>query len=88
MFGKDCLPESHTEYALATKQIRSARVKILKLIEKAVISDNIKFDDNAGMYEELKDRIQEITVVKQIDHIETIEAFSIAGYRANRPIEN
>ena len=40
------------------------------------------------MYEELKDRIQEITVVKQIDHIETIEAFSIAGYRANRPIEN
>ena len=34
------------------------------------------------------DRIQEITVVKQIDHIETIEAFSIAGYRANRPIEN
>ena len=48
----------------------------------------IKFDDNAGMYEELKDRIQEITVVKQIDHIETIEAFSIAGYRANRPIEN
>ena len=88
VFGKDCLPESHTEYALATKQIRSARVKILKLIEKAVISDNIKFDDNAGMYEELKDRIQEITVVKQIDHIETIEAFSIAGYRANRPIEN
>ena len=48
----------------------------------------IKFDDNAGMYEELKDRVQEITVVKQIDHIETIEAFSIAGYRANRPIEN
>lgn len=88
VFGKDCLPESHTEYALATKQIRSARVKILKLIEKAVISDNIKFDDNAGMYEELKDRVQEITVVKQIDHIETIEAFSIAGYRANRPIEN
>lgn len=32
--------------------------------------------------------IQEITVVKQIDHIETIGAFSIAGYKANRPIEN
>lgn len=88
VFGEECLPESYMEYAVATKQIRSARVKILKLIEKAVISDNIEFDDNTEMYEGLKDRIQETAVVKQIDHIEMIEPFSIAGYRANKPIEN
>lgn len=88
VFGEECLPEPFSEYAIATKQIRSARVKILKLIEKAVISDNIEFDDSTDMYDGLKERIQEIAMVKQIDHIETIEPFEIAGYRANKPLEN
>lgn len=88
VFGEECLPEPFTEYAMATKQIRSARVKILKLIEKAVISDNIEFDDSTDMYDGLKERIQEIAMVKQIDHIETIEPFEIAGYRANKPLES
>lgn len=88
VFGEECLPEPFSEYAIATKQIRSARVKILKLIEKAVISDNIEFDDSTDMFDGLKERIQEIAMVKQIDHIETIEPFEIAGYRANKPLEN
>ena len=88
VFGEECLPSHYMDYALATKQIRSARVKILKLIEKAVISDNIEFEDSSNMFAGLKDRIQETALIKQIDHIETIEPFGIAGYRANRPIEN
>ena len=88
VFGEECLPEPYMDYAIATKQVRSARVKILKLIEKAVISDNIEFDDNTDVYKGLKERIQEIAIIKQIDHIETIEPFEIAGYRANKPIEN
>lgn len=88
VFGEECLPEMYTEYAIATKQIRSIRVKILKMIEKAVISDNIEFEDNTSMFEGLNSRIQEIAMIKQIDHIETIEPFNIAGYRANKPIES
>lgn len=88
VFGEEVLPEHYMEYAVATKHIRSARVKILKLIEKAVISENIEFDDNSHMFDGLKERIQETAIIKQIEHIETIEPFNIAGYRANRPIEN
>lgn len=88
VFGEKVLPEHYMEYATATKYIRSARVKILKLIEKAVISDNIEFDDDSHVFDGLKERIQETAVIKQVDHIETIEPFNIAGYRANKPIEN
>ena len=88
VFGEDVLTEHYMDYAVATKHIRSARVKILKLIEKAVISDNIEFDDNSHMFDGLKERIQETAIIKQIEHIEAIEPFNIAGYRANKPIEN
>lgn len=88
VFGESVLPENYMDYAVATKYIRSARVKILKLIEKAVISENIEFDDNSHIFDGLNERIQETAIIKQIEHIEAIEPFNIAGYRANKPIEN
>ncbi|SFL28815.1 hypothetical protein SAMN05216390_11722 [Lachnospiraceae bacterium KH1T2] len=88
VFGKDIIPENYMDYANATKYIRSTRMKILKLLEKTIISDNIEFEDDMGILDGMKEIIEEIAIIKQIDHIETTDSFNIAGYRANRPIES
>ena len=71
-----------------TKQIRSIYIKILKYIEKYEFSDSSEIEESNILFDGLEERIKEIASIKQIEHIETIEEFNIAAYRANKPLES
>ncbi|MDO5381929.1 MAG: DrmE family protein [Eubacteriales bacterium] len=87
VFGDTCFNEESEAYALATKRIRSVRTRILKMIEKVVISEELNQKNEIQLFEGMQDKIKEITIVKQLERIEDIEPFKIPGYRANKPVE-
>lgn len=82
------MEENYMEYASATSYIRSIRIKILKLIEGAVVADmnGVEYEGD-DMFGTTIERIREIAVVKQLEHIETIEPFCVQFNRVNRPLE-
>lgn len=83
------MEDNYLIYAEATSKIRSIRIKILKLIESAVVADinGVNYDED-GMFKDTIERIREIAVIKQLERIEVIDSFKIQINRANRPIEN
>ena len=89
VLGNTEIENEYLKYAEATSTIRSIRIKILKLIENAVVADisGAQYDGD-DMFRDIIDRIREIAVVKQLDKIETIDTFKIQFGRANRPIEH
>ena len=89
VMGNTEIENDYLKYAEATSTIRSIRIKILKLIENAVVADisGAQYDGD-DMFRDIIDRIREIAVVKQLDKIETIDTFKIQFGRANRPIEH
>lgn len=81
--------DDYQKYAEATSLIRSVRIKILKLIENAVVADiNGCQEDDDEMFRGIIERIRKIAVIKQLEKVETIDSFKIQINRANRPIDN
>lgn len=89
VMGNSEMETNYLTYAEATSKIRSIRIKILKLIESAVVADinGVQYDED-GMFRDTIERIREIAVIKQLERIEVIDSFKIQINRANRPIEN
>lgn len=89
VMGNQEIVDNYLKYSEATSQIRSIRMKLLKLIENTVVADinGVHYDDDE-MFGDIIERIREIAVIKQLEKIEAIEPFKIQINRANRPIES
>lgn len=87
--GNKHMEEHYLEYAGATSYIRKLRIKILKMIENAVVAEmNGSTINETGMFKNMMDKIREIAVIKQLDYIQDVESFKIQSNRANKPLDN
>ena len=88
VLGDKEIEDNYIQMGEATSYIRSLRIKILKLIERAVVSDLNGEQVEESQFNGLIEKIRDIAVIKQLEKIEEIESFNIQASRANRPIEN
>lgn len=88
VLGDKTIEDNYIQMGEATSYIRSLRIKILKLIERAVVSDLNGEHVEESQFNGLIEKIRDIAVIKQLEKIEEIESFNIQASRANRPIEN
>lgn len=79
--------ENYLRYWESSKVVRSARVRILKLIEKVVIAEYSGVEYQEDDLSDVIDRIREISIIKKLVQVETLEeSFKILPNRANWPI--